>query len=374
MVNNLQPKIIFLLQDVPALYGAERVTLALMSGLRNRGLNVRVILIGESRLGSGPAAMDQAIDAAGIPSERIEVAGRFSWFLVRAVRQRLKENPGAILHTLGYKAHLHGLLAARGGVARTVTTIHGWLVRPEWKERFYEWLEIRLLRRDDAVICLSSYYETLLIQCGVRRERLHRIATGLAADQIPVETQACAWPDAPFTVAVVGRFSWEKNHSLFLRALARVRQVGLDVRAVLAGDGSEKSSIEIQVSDLGLSDAVRLVGYVPIADLLPAVHAVCLCSHIENLPLSLMEAMVWQRPVVATRVGGIPDIVEDGVTGRLIADDDEVALADVLTNWAKNPAHAQSLGQAGRIRALTQFSFDRSIVRHEQLYGILASS
>lgn len=335
---------------------------------------VRILLIGESRLGQAPGALSRAVEEARFHSERIEVAGRFSWSLVRAVRQRLKENPGAILHTLGYKAHLHGLLAARGRVARTVTTIHGWLVRPEWKERFYEWLEIRLLRRDDAVICLSSYYEALLLQCGVRRERLHRIATGLAADQIPVETQACAWPDAPFTVAVIGRFSWEKNHGLFLRALARVHRAGLDVQAVLAGDGPDKSCIEAQISELGLSDAVRLVGYVPIAGLLPAVHAVCLCSHIENLPLSLLEAMVWQRPVVATRVGGIPDIVEDGVTGRLIADDDEVALTDVLKSWAENPAHAQALGQAGRIRALTQFAFDRSIARHEQLYGALAAS
>ena len=255
-----------------------------------------------------------------------------------------------------------------------MTTLHGWLVRPELKERLYEWLEIQLLRRDDAVICLSSFYERRLLELGVRRERLHRIPTGLSPEQIPTEEQASIWPSGPFTIALVGRMSWEKNHDLLLRAIARLRNDRCDIRAVLAGDGPEKTKIEARITELGLDQIVRLVGYVPVSSLMPTVHAVCLCSRIENLPLILLEAMSWGRPVIATRVGGIPDIVEDGVTGVLVQDNDEAGLANALQRLASETADAQAMGREGKRRLQLVFSPEQPLLSHERLYGNLSSS
>lgn len=361
------PPVTFFLQDVPALYGAERVTLELMAGLQARGLPVEVLFIGETRLGDGSDAFARAAQRAELPVHRIEVHERFSLALVRDVRRRLKARSGGIIHTVGYKAHLHALLASRG-VARSVTTIHGWLVRPEFKERCYEWLEVQALRHDEAVVCLTRYYEDVLLAKGVRRERLHRIPTGLTSTQLPAPAKIAVWPDGPFTVALVGRLSWEKNHELFLRAVARLRAEGLDIRAILAGEGPDRGRIEGRIRELGLGSIVDLTGYVAMSDLLPRVHAVCLCSRIENLPLSLMEAMAWQRPVVATRVGGIPDLVEDGVTGRLVPDNDEAALAEGLRHLAADPQQSRKWGRAGRLRIERHFLQDHSIARHMELY------
>lgn len=364
------PAITFLLQDVPALYGAERVTLSLLSGLRDRGVDLQVLLIGEARLGPEPAALARAVAAAGLPAERLVVAGRFSRELVRDLHHRLKRHRGSIIHTVGYKAHLHALIASRG-VVPSVTTIHGWLVRRELKERLYEWIEVQALRHDEAVICLTSYYEQLLLQRGVRRARLHRIPTGLEEDAFPPRPQAMPQPDGPFTLALVGRFSSEKNHALLVRALARLARQRVTFRAILAGEGPDKAAVQQQVADLGLSDRVEFPGYADMAQLLPRVHAVTLCSRIENLPLSLLEAMAWGRPVVATRVGGVPDVVVDDVTGFLVPSDDESALAERLRQLAQSPPLRARLGEAGRQRVEREFVHRVCVDRHLELYARL---
>lgn len=361
------PPITFFLQDVPALYGAERATLSLMRGLRARGVDLSVLVIGENRLGHGPAALARAVEQAGLPLQRLQVDGRFSSALVRAVRRHLQARPGSILHSTGYKAHLHALLASRG-VAPSVTTIHGWLFRRELKERVYGWLEVQALRHDEAVICLTTYYEQLLLQRGVRRERLHRIPTGLEADALPGRAPGQLPVEGPFTVALVGRFSAEKNHPLLLRAVARLRREHINLRVVLAGDGPDRAAIQQQAAHLGLSDQIEFAGYVDMKDLLPRVHAVTLCSRIENLPLSLLEAMAWSRPVVATRVGGVPDVVVDSVTGFLVPSDDEKALADRLRQLAESPALRARMGEAGRQRVERDFVWSAGVDRHLDLY------
>ncbi|HMP74722.1 MAG TPA: glycosyltransferase [Kiritimatiellia bacterium] len=361
--------VVFLMQDVPRLYGAERVTVELAMALGRR-VPVRFCLIGEQRLGGQPGALHEAVHRSGLPVERFPVTGRFSWPLVRAVRQRLASCSSPILHTVGYKAHLHALAAAHG-VAPTVTTIHGWLVRPEWKERFYEWLEVRALRLDRAVVCLTSFYERRLLDAGVRRSRLHRIPTGLAPEQLPDLGRARTPPEGTFTVALVGRLSWEKNHDLVLRAAVRLREKGIPLRIILAGEGPERTAIESRVRSLDLADTVRFDGYVAMADLLPGVHAVVLCSRIENLPLSLLEAMAWARPVVATAVGGVPDVVQDGETGWLVPDNDDAVFAERLAQLASDPSAARRMGLAGRERVEREFLIERGVTRHLELYSML---
>lgn len=366
----LPGSIFFLLQDVPQLYGAERVTLDLIQALSEK-LPVKLWLIGEQRLGEQPGALLQAAEAAGIAVERFPVTGRFSRSLVRTLRARLRETPGSVIHTVGYKAHLHALAAARGGVARTGTTIHGWLVRPEIKERFYEWLEVRALRHDDAVICLTSFYEQRLLASGVQRARLRRIPTGLRADQLPSLAELERTSDTPFTIALIGRLSWEKNHDLLLRAAAKLRRYGLQFRLVLAGDGPERGAIETKIRELFLEDCVEMPGYLAMSELLPRIHAVALCSRIENLPLSLLEAMAWGKPVVATSVGGVPDIVVDGQTGFLVPDDDEETLADRLLQLIRNSNLAEEMGRAGRVRIEERFKLEHCVEQHLDLYSSL---
>ena len=360
------PTVIFLLQDVPQLYGAERVTLDLVQALGER-LQAQLWVIGEQRLGPAPGALSQEAERRGIITHRFPVRGRFSLRLVRELRSRLKHIQDPILHTVGYKAHLHALVAARG-LCPAVTTIHGWLVRPEWKERFYEWLEIRALRHDRAVICLSRYYEERLLGCGVKRERLHVIPTGLDSASLPGREEIRKQPPDPFTLLLMGRLSWEKNHMLLLRAVQRLHREGQSIRVILAGEGPERAAIERFIAESDLSDIVRFVGHQPVADLMPLAHALVLCSRIENLPLSILEAMAWGRPVVATAVGGVPDLVVDGETGFLTPPDNEEALAMALAQLSEDGSLVRRLGQAGRERIEREFSLSRCVECHEEIY------
>ncbi|MCS6772455.1 MAG: glycosyltransferase [Kiritimatiellae bacterium] len=361
--------IVFLLQDVSALYGAERATLLLARGLRGRGMRVSFVLLHESRLGPPPLALARALNDLRIDYHTIPVSGRISAAAVRRCRELFEQSKGTILHTTGYKAVLHALLC---GVRPLVATVHGWLFRRDLKERFYESLEKFALRRFDAVICLSRYYEEKLLKVGIDRGRLWRIPTGYPTEDLP-SASACAWPPPePFTVLHVGRFSEEKNHDLLLRAVARLAGEGHRLQVLLAGEGPLRPQVERRIQQLGLAEQVICTGYQPLSELVPRAHALVLCSTIENLPMSLLEAMAWNRPVVATRVGGIPDLVEDGRTGFMVDAGNESALAEALRRLMAAPDVAAEMGRAGRKKLECEFSFDQMIERHCALYtGVL---
>ncbi len=357
------------MQDTGALYGAERATLDLARGLRAAGEEVAFFLLDEARLNARASAFRAEIERAKIPIRLLPISGRFSRSVAVSLRDRFVAAGGHVLHVTGYKAALHALVS---GVRPVVATVHGWLLRPDLKERAFEGIERFCLRRFERVVCLSSYYDHLLLRAGVRRERLVRIPTGLDPATLP-DSARCAFttPD-PFTVLLAGRFSEEKNHELLLRATARVVGSGVRLRVILAGDGPLRPTIERRIAELNLTDHVRSVGFVPMTELLPQAHALVLCSKIENLPVSILEAMAWMRPVIATRVGGIPDLVEHGRTGLLVPAGDEGALADALRRLIEAPERAAAMGRAGRVRLETEFSFAQMIVHHRDLYeGVL---
>lgn len=353
------------MQDTGALYGAERATLDLARGLRAAGEKVAFFLLDEARLNARASAFRAEIEQARIPIQLFPISGRFSPALVALLRDRFGAAGGQVLHVTGYKAALHALVS---GVRPVVATVHGWLLRPDLKERAFEGIERFCLRRFDRVVCLSSYYDHLLLRAGVRRERLVRIPTGLDPAALP-DPARCALPASdPFTVLLAGRFSEEKNHELLLRATARLVESGMRLRVIFAGDGPLRPFIERRIVEQNLTDHVRSVGFVPMAELLPQAHALVLCSKIENLPVSILEAMAWMRPVIATRVGGIPDLVEHEGTGLLVPSDDDGALSDALRRLLEQPNRAADMGRAGRERLETEFSFDRMIAHHRALY------
>ncbi len=365
-------RIVLLLQDTGKVYGAERATVDLAAGLRAAGHEPRVLLIEETRLGLTSSALREALDVARIPWSALPVSGRFSAGLVNAVRQQLHRLDAAVLHTTGYKADLHGGWAAGWGQRwPVVSTVHGWLFRRDVRERFYGGLNRACLRRCQRVIVLSRYYEQLLAAQGFPASRLVRIPSGL--DPAPFATLPGPAASTPFTVGLAGRLSEEKNHALLLRAAARLRAAGVNVRFLIAGDGPLAGALREEIARAGLSDRVELAGFLPREHFLARVHAVVLCSRIENLPYSVLEAMAAGRPVVATCVGGLPDLVEDGRTGALVADDDEVALAARLGELAADPARVSAWGRAGREKLEREFRPDQVVAAHLRLYREIAT-
>jgi glycosyltransferase involved in cell wall biosynthesis len=353
-------KIVFLLQDTGSVYGAERATLGLACGLRARGIDASALLIVETRLGLAKSGLQDALAAAGIPFSTIATASRFSWRLTSEIADALRSQKADVVHSTGYKSDIHGLFAARAAKIPQVSTVHGWLFRPDLKERFYAWLNVQAFKSCARVIALSRFYENLLREKGV--PRVERIPTGFL-----LSPEAAGMKnERTFTFGMLGRLSWEKNHGLFLDAAARLRDRKISARFLIGGDGPERAAIASRASALKLN--IELPGYVATSEFLAQTDSLVICSRIENQPLVVMEAMARAIPVIATNVGGLPDLVGDGVTGLLVPADDVEALAGAMAKFCERPQDAAVLGRAGREKLARDFGHDEWIARHVALY------
>jgi glycosyltransferase involved in cell wall biosynthesis len=174
-------------------------------------------------------------------------------------------------------------------------------------------------------------------------------------------------------LAVVARLHPEKGQGYLFRALPRLlAATGGKLRLLVAGAGPFRQAYEREVLALGVEGAVRFLGFrADVTRILAASDVVVLPSVAEAFGLVLAEAMAMQRAVVATRVGGIPEIVEDGVTGILVPPASPTALADAIWSLLRDPARRVQLGEAGRRRVLESFRFETMMTRYEALYEAL---
>lgn len=170
----------------------------------------------------------------------------------------------------------------------------------------------------------------------------------------------------------IGRFSPEKNHKLLADAFAQAVEEVPNMRLRFVGAGKLRSDVQKAVSDLGLKDKVFFLGIrADVAELLAECDFLILSSDYEGVPLTVIEAMVAAKPVVATAVGGVPELVEDGVTGLLVPPRDSKALARAIIRLANDQGLRQIMGQEGRKRALVRFDISNTARSYEALYSRL---
>ncbi|MBR6022402.1 MAG: glycosyltransferase family 4 protein [Kiritimatiellae bacterium] len=378
--GQVRMKVAFVMQDTRGVYGAEAATVRLIRGLRARGVDARAWLLEESRLeGEGPSPLAAVLGAVG-PTREFAVAGRASRDTAAALARAAAAEGVGVLHSTGYKADVHAAWArGLGGRFGLVATVHGWLFRRwAWKERFYRAVDVAALRRFDRVVALSAYYEGLLRRDGFDPLRLARIPTGLDGESVAGESEREAlWADGgvPFTFGALGRLSEEKDQALLVRAAGRLaRRTGAAPRSwrvLVAGEGPLRERLENLAAKEGVSDRVEFAGRMESGSFFRRVHALVQPSRIENMPMSILEAMAWGRPVVATSVGGMPELVEDGRTGALVGRGDAAGLEAVMAGLVGAPERARAWGAAGREKLEREFNEEEMLRAHEGLYRTL---
>jgi glycosyltransferase involved in cell wall biosynthesis len=172
-----------------------------------------------------------------------------------------------------------------------------------------------------------------------------------------------------FLVGWVGRMTAVKRTDLVVRTLERLVQDGVDARLLLVGDGPDRDGLERYAHELGVARRCLFLGYQEdVARWYDAIDVLLLPSVNEGTPVSVIEALAAERPAVATRVGGIPDVIRDGVDGFLVDSDDPGELAARLAELAKDPPQRAAMGAAGRVRVLERYSVDRLIDDIDRLY------
>jgi glycosyltransferase involved in cell wall biosynthesis len=273
-----------------------------------------------------------------------------------------------VIHAHSSKAGFLTRFAAaiRGRTRQTIFTPHAWSF---WAARgleasVYTGLERFAARWCAAIVAVSRAERDAGLAAGVGREEQYRVIVN------GVDPSAFAEP-APVAgrVLQIGRLAGQKRPDVAVRAFARVRDTHPAAELQLVGDGPWKPQLRQLVDELALGDAVQILGT---RDDVPALLAktacVLLTSDYEGCPYSVLEAMAAGAPVVATSVGGVPELVVNGETGFLVEPGNPEAAARAVESLLADPERARAMGEAGRARARALFSRERMVAELDALY------
>ena len=219
----------------------------------------------------------------------------------------------------------------------------------------------RKVQRADGVICISDYTRSQLMYLSdaAQWDKLRVVHCGADLARYPYVPPR---PSEGLSVLCVARLAPEKGLDILVRAIADLVEGGTDVRLTLVGGGPLEASLRRRAERLGVAGRVRFAGAVGqdhMAAYYEEADVFCLPSFAEGLPVVLMEAMATGRPVVATRITGVPELVEDGVSGFLVAPGNVEQLAAALGRLAASPALRESFGRAGRLKVEEGFDAAR---------------
>jgi len=351
--------------------GLERVVQLLGRGLRGLGHEVHVVAVVVDARGIEPFLAP--LQDAGVHTHTIVVPGRSYLRERAAIRDLFRRLCPDVVHTHGYRPDVLDAGVARRLGIPVVTTVHGF-TGGGWRNRVYEWLQRRAFRRFAAVVAVSGPLARRLERAGVPRSRIHTVpnAWRQIAPPLGPETarRVLGIPRDAFAIGWVGRVSYEKGPDILLEALRHAGDVPLTVSVV--GGGDMRVALEAKAHGLGLAGRMRWHGAVPDAGrLFPAFDVCVLSSRTEGTPMVLFEAMAAGVPIVATRVGGVPDVVST-TEAALVTPEDPVALATAIRGVYYDRAAAQRRAAAARARLEREFGVAPWLDRYEAIYRLVS--
>jgi glycosyltransferase involved in cell wall biosynthesis len=347
-----------ILADSLVVGGAERVLQALAEDLPGEGFSVRVGCLRSS------GAVGDELRTAGVQvDEAIAPSARDPFSTVRVARY-LQHEATDVAYMLDHSNVLwHGRLAAAWCQVPQICAIHR--TRRADGSPSLGFADRVLGRLSRAVIAVSEGHARYLHEFeGVAAGRLEVVYNGVDPERFPTTAAGArarhGLPGDRFVWGIVAALRPEKNHELALRVLARDE----DSHLAIIGGGERESALRELAGGLGVESRVHWLG--PVADvgaLLPALDLVVLPSHpaVETFPLCLLEAMAAARPVLATRVGSLDEMVVDSETGYLVAAGDEDAFLDRLQKLRSDDSLRSTMGAAGRRRVADRFTRRRMV-------------
>jgi glycosyltransferase involved in cell wall biosynthesis len=350
------------LQKVAGISGSEAHLLTLLPRLKERGWDIRFLMLHEHEPGAWDFARE--LTRRGIPLDAIPLAADVDPFaFLRLVAYLARRRP-RILHTHLVHADVYGQLSgALTGIPVRVSTKHG----------FNEFRENRGFALGDRAIA-SLAHRHIAISRGLARyleevegfdgSSFQIVHYGIEPDGTPP-----AWAGGEPRLLCVGRLIPIKGHLVLLRAFAEARRELPSLQLDIAGRGPLEPALRALAKELGVGDAVHFLGHVtPVQRAIERAAIVVVPSMGEGFGMVALEAMERARPVVAAEIGGLGELVEDGVTGLLVPAGEAEPLARALVRLAGDVELAARMGEAGRGRALEHFLQKRCTERTEELY------
>ena len=296
---------------------------------------------------------------------------------IRRLAAFIRRRDIRVVHGTDFPSNLLGLVAARlAGARMVVSRVDLGHLRPgfgRWHRRVERWLS----GAADAVCANAEAVRQLCIrEEGCRPSRVKVVRNGLDLsrfDALAAQPLDAPIPEGDPLVAVVANLWPVKGHRGLIEAVGRVRERIPGVHFALIGDGPERAFLEQRIAALGLGRQVTLLGTrYDVPAILARTDAACLASQAEGMPNAVMEAMAARLPVVATAVGGVPELIADGENGFLAPPGDPAALANRLVELLSDRARGRTMGERGRVRVQREWSLQRLAEGHGALYrGVL---
>ncbi len=327
--------------------------------------------------GAGPVPRLDELSGGGVTVHELPELTAFDPLLFARVLKLVRSIRAGVVQSHSYKPHVLAL------AARTVMRIpwighhHGWTAENS-KVRMYHRVDAATLPRADRVVAVAGSARDIVVSEGVSPERVVIIPN--AVDAVDLRTPLSkdearaklGLPAGRMIACVVGRLSHEKGQDVALRALALARAAGVEVDLAFAGDGPDRAALDALTRELGLGDHVHFLGHQKsVGVVYAASDLMVMPSRSEAMPNALLESMTVSLPVVATRVGGVPEVADDGEHAWIVDPDSPERLADAIAACVRDPAERARRADAARLRAIDRHDPARRAGRYVALYESL---
>ena len=347
--------------------GGERQCLRLAAGLRDRGEESEVV----AQPGS-PLA--ERARAEGLTVHEVRMRGEWDLGAVRAIRRLYRERAPDLVHMHTSHAHTLGCLA-RTGLPRPLTAVSRRVDFSIYRNFLrLSWFKYRLL--GDRFVAISAAIRDQMVGDGIPADRIEVVWSGVdpppAAGGTRRDLRAeLGLPPGTPLVGDVAAFGWHKAQEVLVEATPLLLREVPEARVLLVGEGECRPAVEARARRLGLlGDAVRFTGFRDdVPDVLASLDVFVMCSVKEGLCTSALDAQAAGVPVVASAVGGLPEAVEDGVTGILVPPRDPAALASAVARLLRDRPLRDRMGAAGRARVGERFGMDAMVDGNRAVYG-----
>jgi glycosyltransferase involved in cell wall biosynthesis len=349
------------------LYGGARQVAYLLNGLAGHPDDGHVLVCAPG------AAIAGAIDSSAVRIVPLACSGDADLGFLGRLRRLIRDERPDLLHVHSRRGDLLAALAAR---LEDCPAVHSRRVDnpPRWHDRA---IKFPLFRR---IITISQGIRQVLLRAGVPDRKLHCIPSAVdtgrfrpGGDRTLLSTEFGLEPGPP-VLAVIAQLIPRKGHRVLFEAWPAVLARHPAARLLVFGQGPLEPQLRQAAGAAGWADRVRFLGFRNDLDrILPCLDLVVHPASMEGLGVSLLEAAACGVPIVASRTGGIPEIVRDGINGCLVEPGDSGGLAETIVKLLDDPARRASFGAAGRNLALAEFSIPRMVEDNRKLYVELAA-
>lgn len=371
--------------DSGGLYGAEIMLLNLVAEQVKQGIEPVIASIGEKGIIEKP--LETEAIRRGLKIKKIRMISGPNFAGALEILKFAKRNNFSLLHLHGYKGNiLLGFIPKKIRKIPIVTTLHGYTSTIEFnKMKVYEWLDQKSLNFIDAVVFVSSAMKTHPKLKKLKNKNIHVIPNGISmsgSNVTKVNNLTNQTPDKKikefcsqgFTIGTIGRLSTEKGYRYLIKAVSLLEKRGIHARLIIIGEGPERESLEKLVVQHGLEDKILFTGYREDArNYIPFLNVYIISSLTEGLPITLLETMQARTPIIATKVGGIPDVLSNGQAGILIDSCNPDAIVQAVIKLYNDKELSKQLINKAYHRVIEDFSSKRMAARYSRVYDGLVN-